>query len=270
MSACQFKRVRPPVVAGMFYPAEPAELSQLVQFCLAGAMRAGEHGMTKALILPHAGLIYSGPIAGAGYLQLEKERDAVQRVILLGPSHRVAFDGLALSDATAFATPLGEVPVDDEAAAAVLELPGVCRMEAAHAREHSLEVHLPFLQTVLGRFTLVPLVVGDADADLVSTVLEKLWGGPETRIIVSSDLSHYHEYSVAHRIDMETAARIEKFRLVTTDEACGAMPLNGLLRAARHHKLTPHTLDLRNSGDTAGNRTRVVGYGAFTFSAMSG
>jgi len=265
MSACQFKRVRHPACAGSFYPGDAEELRQLVQFCLAGARRFTLHQPQKAFILPHAGFIYSGPVAGSGYLQLEKNRDEVQRVILLGPSHHVAFSGLAVSDANVFATPLGEIPVDEEAVDSLIDLPSVQVMEAAHAREHALEVHLPFLQTVLGHFYLVPLVVGHAHEDEVSAVLEKLWGGPETRIIVSSDLSHFHDYAVAHRLDMETAARIEKLQPVASDQACGSVPLNGLLHAARTYNLTPHTLDLRNSGDTAGNRSRVVGYGAFAF-----
>lgn len=265
MSACQFKQVRHPVVAGSFYPSDADELRQLVQFCLAGARRSALRHLMKAFILPHAGLIYSGSIAGSGYLQLEDDRGTIQRIILLGPSHHVAFRGLAVSTGSVFATPLGEIPVDEAAVESVLDFPGVQMMEAAHAREHSLEVHLPFLQMVLGHFHLVPLVVGDAREAEVAAVLEQLWGGPETRIIISSDLSHYHDYAVAHRLDMETAARIEKLRPVDPDQACGSVPLNGLLHAARHHQLTPHTLDLRNSGDTAGSRSRVVGYGAFAF-----
>jgi AmmeMemoRadiSam system protein B len=265
MSACQFKHVRHPVVAGSFYPSDADELRQLVQFCLAGARRSVLHHLTKAFILPHAGLIYSGSIAGSGYLQLENDRDIVQRVILLGPSHHIAFRGLAVSTGSVFATPLGEIPTDETAIESILDHPGVQMMEAAHAREHSLEVHLPFLQMVLGHFQLVPLVVGNARETDVAAVLERLWGGPETRIIISSDLSHYHDYAVAHRLDMETASRIEKLQSVDPDQACGAVPLNGLLHAARHHRLTSHTLDLRNSGDTAGSRSHAVGYGAFAF-----
>ena len=265
MSACLFKRIRHPSCAGSFYPGAAGELRRLVQFCLAGARRSTLRHLQKAFILPHAGFIYSGPVAGSGYLQLEKDRDAVQRVILLGPSHHIAFDGLAVSDANVFGTPLGEIPVDDEAIESILEFPGVQVMEAAHAHEHALEVHLPFLQTVLGHFNLVPLVVGNACEAEVGAVLDQLWGGPETRIIISSDLSHFHDYAVAHRLDMETAARIGKLQPVAASQACGAAPLNGLLHAARDHGLTPHTLDLRNSGDTAGNRSRVVGYGAFAF-----
>ena len=265
MCACQFKQVRHPVVAGSFYPSDAGELRRLVQFCLAGARRCALGRAAKAFILPHAGLIYSGSIAGSGYLQLENDRDVVQRVILLGPSHHVAFRGLAVSVGSLFATPLGEIPVAEAAVESLMEWPGVQLMEAAHAHEHSLEVHLPFLQTVLGHFQLVPLVVGQASEHDVAAVLAKLWGGSETRIIVSSDLSHFHEYSVAHQLDRETAERIEQLRPVDSDQACGAAPLNGLLRAARDHQLSAHTLDLRNSGDTAGNRSHVVGYGAFAF-----
>lgn len=266
MSASRFTQVRPPAVAGTFYPQHPDELRRLVQFCLAGGRRTLlDPRQVKAQILPHAGLIYSGPIAGTGYLLLEKDCDSIKRVILLGPSHRLAFDGIAISNASKFATPLGEVSVDEAAVEEISELPGVELLEAAHAREHSLEVHLPFLQTVLPSFTLVPLVVGNASEETVSAVLEKLWGGPETRLIISSDLSHYFAYAEANRLDTETAARIEHLKPVGTDQACGAIPLNGLLRSARQHHLKPHTLDLRNSGDTAGSRDRVVGYGAFAF-----
>ena len=265
MSACRFNKVRPPAFAGSFYPANGEELRQLVQFCLAGGMQSVVKRSHKAFVLPHAGLIYSGPVAGSGYLCLERDRDVIQRVVLLGPSHRVAFTGIAVSEATAFATPLGEVPVDEAAVADILQLPQVRVLEAAHAREHSLEVHLPFLQVVLDHFKLVPLVVGDARAEEVNVALEKLWGGPETRFIISSDLSHFHDYALARRLDAETASCIEALQPVTTDQACGALPLNGLLHAARKHKFASHTIDLRNSGDTAGDRSRVVGYGAFAF-----
>jgi AmmeMemoRadiSam system protein B len=265
MSARQFHKVRPPAFAGTFYPGDADELRQLVEICLAGAccLRSGES--PKALVVPHAGYIYSGPVAGSGYLFLQRDRDVIRRVVLLGPSHRVAFEGLAVSEANAFATPLGEIPVDEEAVDEILALPQVRVMEAAHAREHSLEVHLPFLQMALANFKLVPLVVGDASEEDVSGVLEKLWGGPETRIVISSDLSHFHDYIHARRLDAETAARIGKLQPVAPGQACGALPLNGLLCSARKHHLSAHTIDLRNSGDTAGDHSRVVGYGAFTF-----
>jgi MEMO1 family protein len=265
MSAHLCSKVRPAVFAGSFYPANADDLRQLVQFCLAGGMRPAVKRSHKAFILPHAGLMYSGPVAGSGYLCLERDRAEIQRVILLGPSHRVAFPGIAVSEATCFATPLGEVPVDESALADVMGLPGVRVLEAAHEHEHSLEVHLPFLQSVLGDFKLVPLVVGDAGEEEVGQLLEKLWGGPETRVIISSDLSHFYDYAVARRLDAETATRIEELQPVTPAQACGAFPLNGLLRLARQHRLTARSIDLRNSGDTAGNRSRVVGYGAFVF-----
>ncbi len=265
MSACQFKKVRSPAFAGSFYPSNADDLRQLVQFCLAGGVRPAVRRSHKAFVLPHAGLIYSGPVAGSGYLCLESDCDVIRRVILLGPSHRMLFPGIAVSEATAFATPLGEVPVDEVAIETILELPQVRVLEAAHAREHSLEVHLPFLQMVLDEFKLVPLVVGDASEEEVGAVLEELWGGPETRIVISSDLSHFHDYTMTQRIDAETATCVEELQPVTPNQACGAIPLNGLLYAARNHKLTSRTIDLRNSGDTAGDRARVVGYGAFAF-----
>jgi AmmeMemoRadiSam system protein B len=265
MSAYQLHRVRPPAFAGKFYPAEADELRQMVEFCLAGAIRCQQPRSAKAFVLPHAGYVYSGPIAGTGYRCLEFDRKVIRRIILLGPSHRVGFAGVALSEAGAFATPLGEIPVDDAALEGLLKLPQIRPYEAAHAREHSLEVHLPFLQVVLDEFTLVPLVVGEATADEISVVLEQLWGGSETRIIISSDLSHYHNYRAARQLDETTAHQIERLEPVVTNQACGAIPLNGLLESARKHQLYSHLLDLRNSGDTAGDRARVVGYGAFAF-----
>jgi AmmeMemoRadiSam system protein B len=265
MSAHQFHKVRPPAFAGTFYPADPVELRQLVEFCLAGAIRCQKQGSAKAFVLPHAGYVYSGPIAGTGYHCLEEDRDHVRRIVLLGPSHRVAFSGVAVSSANSFATPLGEISVDESAVSDILELPQVQLLESAHEREHSLEVHLPFLQVVLGQFKLVPLVVGDATAQEVCEVLDRVWGGAETRILISSDLSHYHDYATARRLDEQTAATIGRLESVATDQACGASPLNGLLYAARKHGLHSHLLDLRSSGDTAGDRSRVVGYGAFAF-----
>jgi AmmeMemoRadiSam system protein B len=189
----------------------------------------------------------------------------VQRVVLLGPSHRVGFRGLALPDADSFRTPLGIVPVDRGAVAALRALPQVSVVPAAHLAEHSIEVHLPFLQTVLGAFSLVPLVVGDAEPAEVEEVIDALWGGAETLIVVSSDLSHYHSYDEARRLDAATSKAIEALddSRINFDNACGRLPLAGLLRVARRRGLSAHTIDLRNSGDTAGPRNRVVGYGAY-------
>ena len=224
----------------------------------------------KAIIAPHAGYVYSGPIAASVYAPLAAMRERIRRVILLGPTHRVAVNGLALPSVHAFATPLGVVPLDAEAVAAIEPLPQVLISDAAHALEHSLEVQLPFLQTVLGEFTLVPLAVGRASAAQVAEVLECLWGGDETLIVVSSDLSHYLPYTLARETDSNTARHIVALDPhIDHQQACGATPVNGLLLAARRHDLQATMIDLRNSGDTAGDRSRVVGYGAFAFHAES-
>jgi hypothetical protein len=252
----------------MFYPAARAALAADVRAHLAGAVaRPAETAATpKALIAPHAGYVYSGPIAAAAYAQLEAARGTIRRVVLFGPAHRVPVRGLALPTARAFATPLGTVTVDREAAIAVLALPQVCENDAAHASEHSLEVQLPFLQTALGEFSIVPFVVGDTTPEDVADVIELLWGGPETLIVVSSDLSHYHRYDDARKMDRATGdAILALSATLDHEQACGATPINGLLLAARRHGLRPELLDLRNSGDTAGDKSRVVGYASFAF-----
>jgi AmmeMemoRadiSam system protein B len=250
----------------MFYPADARELHAVVERLLAAAAVADEPP-PKAIIAPHAGYIYSGPVAATVYARLRPLAGRVERVVLLGPSHRVAFRGLATSSADFFHTPLGDVPLDREAIARAEGLPQVTSLDAAHRAEHSLEVHLPFLQSVLGTFRLVPLVVGDADPDSTAEVIDLLWGGEETLIVVSSDLSHYHDYDTARRLDAATTTAIERLdpSAVHYDDACGRNPINGLLRVARRRRLTARTLDLRNSGDTAGPRDSVVGYGAYVF-----
>jgi len=259
--------IRPAAVGGLFYPGSPVELAAEVRTLLAAVpARAEAPGLLKALIVPHAGYRYSGPVAASAYSLLRRRRDTIRRVVLLGPVHRVAIRGLALPAAQAFATPLGTVPVDREAVSRLLALRQVSVSADAHAEEHSLEVQLPFLQQVLGEFTLVPLAVGDASPEEVAEVIEVLWGGSETLIVVSSDLSHYLPYERARRIDAETCTTIGRLaRSVSCEEACGGTPINGLMLAARRHHLVPALLDLRNSGDTAGARGRVVGYAAFAF-----
>jgi len=259
-------KIRPPAFAGRFYPADPAELAGLVRTLLAQAPPA-DGPAPKALIVPHAGYIYSGPIAASAYAGFIPARQLIQRIILLGPSHRVALDGLATSSARAFASPLGQVPLDGETTRRVRALPQVREQDEAHAGEHSLEVQLPFLQTVLGGFTLLPLAVGDAAPEDVAEVLETVWGGPETRIVISSDLSHYQDQQTAHRLDRATARAIETLnpKGIGDDRACGRIPIRGLLQIARQRHLRARTLDLRTSGDTAGPRDHVVGYGAFAF-----
>jgi len=259
--------VRPAAVAGMFYPASPQELSRDVDDLLGQSAGGGlAPGFPKALIVPHAGYVYSGPVAAEAYDRLRPARGIVHRVVLLGPCHRVAVRGLALPDAAAFATPLGQVPLDREAMASLSDLPQVVVSSAVHAEEHALEVQLPFLQRVLGEFSLVPLAVGDATPAQVAEVIERLWGGEETLIVISSDLSHYHPYDAACAIDRGTAQAILDFSIdIDHEQACGATPVAGMLLAARRHALHADLLDLRNSGDTAGGRARVVGYAAFAF-----
>jgi MEMO1 family protein len=265
-AAAKKELVRQPAAAGRFYPADPTELRDLI-VALLGQAPPATGPPPKAIIVPHAGYIYSGPIAASAYAQLVPRRSVIRRIVLLGPAHFVPLEGLAAPSAHAFATPLGLVPVDTEALRRVELLPQVKVLDEAHAREHSLEVHLPFLQTVLGDFTLVPLAVGNASPDEIGQVLEALWGGPETLLVISSDLSHYYDSQTAQRLDRATAKAIETLKLeaVGEDQACGRMPIRGLLHAARRHGLRARTLDLRNSGDTAGPRDQVVGYGAFVF-----
>lgn len=257
--------VRRPAVAGMFYPADPGELRALIREYLGSVEATGP--APKAMIAPHAGYIYSGPVAATAYKRLAGARGRITRVVLLGPAHRVPFPGLALSAARAFATPLGLVPVDQEAVAAIADLPQVVLLEQAHAGEHSLEVHLPFLQEVLGEFALVPLAVGEARPEEVAEVLDRLWGGPETLIVISSDLSHYENYATARTLDEATTRAIENLRFedIQYGDACGRNPINGLLATARRRQMRAETIDLRSSGDTAGTREQVVGYGAYVF-----
>jgi MEMO1 family protein len=263
------RRARPPAVAGSFYPAEPERLRAAVAGYLGEvAAHAGRTAAPpKALIAPHAGYVYSGPVAASAYALLAAQRERIERVVLLGPSHRVPLRGLAAPSVDAFQTPLGEVPLDRAALERALALPQVQVLDAAHAWEHSLEVQLPFLQCVLGGFQLVPLVVGEASPGEVAEVLELLWGGDETLVVVSSDLSHYYDYETARRLDAATSRAIEELRPEGLDEesACGRMPARGLLLAAKRHGLRARTLDLRSSGETAGPRDQVVGYGAYAF-----
>ena len=257
--------IRPAAVAGMFYPGDRHSLAMELDELIGGVEHLEPRlGFPKALIVPHAGYVYSGPVAARAYDHLASARGIVRRVVLLGPVHRVPVRGLALPCAQAFATPLGTIPVDEEAVRAVQDLPQVVKSDAAHALEHSLEVQLPFLQKMLGRFSIVPFAVGMASAQEVAQVIERLWGGPETLIVISTDLSHYHAYEDARRIDGATIARIASFAAnLDHDEACGATPLNGLLALAPRKNLSIRLLGACNSGDTAGGKGQVVGYSAF-------
>ncbi|MFP8879954.1 MAG: AmmeMemoRadiSam system protein B [Myxococcota bacterium] len=262
-------KIRHPAVAGLFYPDGRAELERSVADYLAAAsVDPPETPAPKALIVPHAGFVYSGPVAASAYARIARLRGVVTRVVLLGPSHRAPLRGLAASSADAFATPLGDVRLDRDAIEQILAFPQVRLFDAAHDAEHSLEVQLPFLQYILGDFLLVPLSVGDAEPEQVSEVIEALWGGAETQIVVSSDLSHYYPYETARARDAATSRAIEALDGGGLDyeSACGRVPTRGLLLAARRHGLSARTVDLRNSGDTAGGKSEVVGYGSYVFS----
>jgi len=260
--------IRQPAVAGIFYPGQAAVLSRTVRALLSVAAPADgpEAAAPKALIVPHAGYEYSGATAALAYARLEPLRSVIHRVVLLGPVHRVPVNGLVLPGADTFVTPLGQIEVDQDAIGGLKRLRQVGVSPAAHALEHSLEVQLPFLQTVLEDFKLVPLAVGDATPAEVAQVLEALWGGPETLIVVSSDLSHFLPYHAAQAVDQDTVQRILTLSgSLTHAQACGGTPVNGLMLAALQHHLRPHLLGQCNSGDTAGDKNRVVGYAAIAF-----
>ncbi|HEY3339163.1 MAG TPA: AmmeMemoRadiSam system protein B [Propionicimonas sp.] len=262
------KTVRQPAVAGHFYPALPAVLGRGVDILLARARAATEPRPwpPKALIVPHAGYVYSGPTAARGFVLLDHVRDELRRVVLIGPAHHFGFAGVALSSAAAFATPLGEVALDHTLDSRLRGLPQVVDADRYHAPEHSLEVQLPFLQRVLSSFTLLPIVVGDATPQEVAAVVEACWGGPETVVVVSSDLSHYLPYDLAEARDRDTVQRILDLRWPLPDHAaCGGRAIDGLLLAGGTHHLLPALVDRRNSGDAAGDRERVVGYAAVSF-----
>ncbi len=258
---------RPPAVAGSFYPASADELRRDLAHYLENAQSgASGEAPPKVLIAPHAGYVYSGSIAATAYARVASLAGAVDRVVLLGPAHRVHVRGLALPATTRFETPLGTISIDQAAIDKVARLAQVVVSDEAHAQEHSLEVHLPFMQQVLGDFKLVPFVVGNATPAQIAEVLDILWGGPETLIVISSDLSHYLPYDRARAIDEFTAETILRLTpRLNHEQACGATPINGLLVAAKARGLQAQLLDLRNSGDTAGDKSGVVGYASFAF-----
>jgi len=274
--ATEVHGIRRPAVAGVFYPQDPQTLRTVLAECLAQGIRPpaapdaadaacpARASMPKALIAPHAGYVYSGPIAASAYSTLGDAAHRIERVVLIGPSHFVPFSGLAVSRAKAFETPLGAVAVDDAARRDVLRVPQVVAADAPHANEHSLEVQLPFLQVLLGEFRVLPIAAGDASAREVAAALDCVWGNEETLVVVSSDLSHYLEYAAARSVDASTAQSILNCSTeLGGEQACGCVGINGLMHVARERGLEVRLLDLRNSGDTAGERFRVVGYGAF-------
>jgi AmmeMemoRadiSam system protein B len=257
---------RPAAVANLFYPGDPEVLRNTIQHYLA-AVTPVPTATPKAIIVPHAGYIYSGLVAAHAYAQLLPIRSQITRVVLLGPCHRVAVEGLAVPGVDYFETPLGKIPLDHAAIDEILQLPQVHEFDLTHEQEHSLEVQLPFLQETLDQFTIVPVVVGDASNAAVQQVIDTLWGGDETLIVISSDLSHYHDYATARAIDSATCRAIENFDAssIQYENACGRKPVIALLGSAQARHMHVTTLDLRNSGDTAGDKSRVVGYGAWMF-----
>lgn len=268
--AVMSQKTRPAIQAGRFYPSDPKALMDSVEGFLQAACK-GSLVSPKAILAPHAGFSYSGPVAGAAFAPWRAEADRIRRVVLLGPSHWVDFRGIALPEAVAMATPLGEIPLDAPGVATALQMPGVVVYDPAHSPEHALEVELPFLQGVLKSFTVVPLIVGRETDSRVQAVIEALWGGDETRFVLSSDLSHYLDYESAKRFDHGTADSILRLAAgeLTPRRACGYRPLRGFLEAAAARGFQAAAVDLRNSGDTAGRRDDVVGYGAFHFASGS-
>ncbi|HEX2275425.1 MAG TPA: AmmeMemoRadiSam system protein B [Acidimicrobiales bacterium] len=261
-------RVREPAVAGTFYPSDPEILRATVERYLEDAAAAAGSASApppKAVVAPHAGYVYSGPVAARAYARVVPLRGRVERVVLLGPAHRVPLTAIAAPGADALATPLGAVRVDTAARDRLVGAGSVVVSDQAHAGEHSLEVQLPFLQVALGEMAVLPLAVGRVPASAVADVLDAVWGGDETLIVVSSDLSHYHDHATATELDRHTAAAVvaRQVEALEPEDACGVFPLRGLLAAARRHDLDVELLDLRTSGDTSGDADRVVGYGAF-------
>ena len=259
--------IRPPAVAGSFYPDNPDTLASMIESYLEQAEPTDK--VPKAMIVPHAGYIYSGLAAASAFSCLIPFKKRITRVVLLGPSHRVAFNGVATSSADYFQTPLGNIRIDQSSYQKINSLPQVQQINEAHQFEHSLEVQLPFLQAVLDNFTIVPLVIGDSDSKNVSEVLEALWGGEETLLVISSDLSHFLDYDTANSRDKLTCIAIEQLlpESINDEDACGRNPIKGLLVSAKKHKLNTTTLSLYNSGDSAGDKNRVVGYGSWLFTA---
>jgi AmmeMemoRadiSam system protein B len=260
--------VREAAVAGTFYPGDPVKLRDMVDELLSEApLPPVDAPVPRSVIVPHAGFVYSGPTAAVAYARVAAGRGTITRVVLVGPTHRVPVLGVALPGADAFRTPLGTLPVAKEwAEERLAELPAVCVFAETHRWEHSVEVQLPFLQRTLGDIEIVPLLAGEASGEQVADVLDALWGGPDTLVVISSDLSHYLPYDEARLVDAATIAQIESLDgPLNHSQACGATPANGLLVLARRRELIPTLLDARNSGDTAGDRSAVVGYCSFAF-----
>lgn len=257
-------QIRPAAVAGLFYPAEPDELTRMVDGFLERHAR-DDHPPPKAVIVPHAGFIYSGDTAAAAFALLQPLRNRIRRVVMLGPAHRVPFEGVCAPESECFQTPLGEVSVDQMALARISALPQVIRSDEPHRQEHCLEVELPFLQRLLNDNTVLPLLVGDATPSAVAEVIDILWGDQETLILISSDLSHFHDRASARAMDDRTSRRIERMQAEALgfDDACGRLPIAGLLHTARRRGMRVEVLARADSGEASGDTRRVVGYGSY-------
>ena len=250
-------------VAGLFYPAEPKELREMIEVFISNAKVA--QNLTRAIIAPHAGYVYSGPIAGSAYRALYSSKETIKNVVIMSPSHNISFDGVATHSADSFSTPLGDLHVNKEIKETISNLPFVKELDNAFIREHALEVHLPFIQHTLPQAKIVPLIVGHTYPEEIQMLLETLWPDPTNAFVISSDLSHFLSYVQAQKIDSLTAKQIEKllYKEIHHEQCCGFFPLRGLLKFAKEHGLKITALDLRNSADTAGDKGRVVGYGSF-------
>jgi hypothetical protein len=261
-------QIRKPCVAGLFYPDDPERLDFTLNQLFESVPENLKTGYSPhAIIVPHAGYIYSGEIAASAYSSILKRVQDIKRVVILGPSHQLALNGAACPSATHFDTPLGRIPLDVEEIAR-LQAQGLIEInDAAHVREHSIEVQLPFLQHILSDFKIIPIVVGLEQAMPIAALLEPFWRAKDALIVVSSDLSHYLDYYDARKMDSDTSSAIEACRWqdISPTQACGCYPMRGLLQLAQEENSSVSCIDLRNSGDTAGDKSRVVGYGAYVF-----
>jgi len=261
---------RQAAVAGQFYPDKVAVLQSDITHYITTVVELPELNSIapKAIIVPHAGYMYSGVIAASAYNLLQKHAATITKAIILGPAHRVSFSGIAISSANYFDTPLGSVEINQSSIDNLTKNDFIHENDAAHEHEHSIEVQLPFLQTILHNFTIVPLLIGQCDENDVASILELLWGGDETLIVISSDLSHFETYEIANKMDTKTSQAILNLQpeKIQFEDACGRTAINGLLKIAQKKNLTPYIIDVRNSGDTAGDKKRVVGYGAYSLS----
>ncbi len=250
-------------VAGLFYPSEPEELKSMLETFVNTAKSV--NNLTRAVIAPHAGYVYSGPIAGSAYKALYSSKENIKNVIILSPSHNCSFDGVATHSAQAFSTPLGDIEVNQELKEKIASLPFIKELDEAFIREHALEVHLPFIQYVLPHAKILPLVVGQTYPEEIQMLIETLWNDPSNAFVISTDLSHFLSYMQAQKLDSLTAKQFERklFQEIHHEQCCGYFPVRGMLKFAKEHGLKISTLDLRNSADTAGDKGRVVGYGSF-------